>query len=476
MAQRSKHDSRKERGGKPAARKDELDVVRRELNEALDRQAATAEILQVISSSPTSSQPVFDAIVRSGSRLFPGAAISIALPEGDQVVAAAIAHADPARAEAWMRRFPFPLTREYMHGIAILEGRVVDIPDVENAPPEFGTGSRNFLASGYRAVTMMPMMRDDEAIGVLSVVRLDPGPLSTEQLEVLKTFAAQALIAIENTRLVNELRHTNEILETVSHQLAKYISPQLYQSIVSGEQRVAIGSRRKKLTIFFSDIANFTEITDQLEPEELTTLLNEYLTEMSGIAQEHGANFDKFIGDSMLFYFGDPESRGVQEDASACVRMAIDMQRRLRQLQTEWHEQGLIDRPFEARIGINTGYCTVGNFGSHDRMDYTIIGGEVNLTARLEAHADVGGILLDAETYSLVKDWVQAEEREAIDLKGFSKPVRTFSVRGIYGGNAESRHLFRHEDDGVTIVINSDRADKAKTRKALQTALKQLDG
>jgi class 3 adenylate cyclase len=410
----------------------EVDLRTRELKEALDREAATAEILRVISMSPTSSQPVFDAIVQTGRALFPDAAISIALPEGDQMHAVAVAETDPGRAEAWRNRFPFPITRDYMHGYAFLEGAIIDFPDVESALQEFGAGAQNFLASGYRAVTMMPMMRGDTTVGVLSVVRLAPGPLSDEQFAMLRTYAAQAVIAIENTRLVNEMRRTNDILEKVSHQLAKYISPQLYQSIISGEQRVTIGSTRKKLSIFFSDIVNFTEITDQLESEELTSLLNEYLTEMSRIALEHGAYFDKFIGDAMMFYFGDPESKGVKEDAAACVRMAIAMQQRLRTLQTGWQEQGLIDRPFEARIGINTGYCTVGNFGSEDRMDYTIIGGEVNLAARLQAHADVGGILLAAETYSLVKDWLRAVEREAIAMKGVAKPVRTFAVQGIY--------------------------------------------
>jgi class 3 adenylate cyclase len=475
MTQRKKQGSAKENSGSLPELKKELEQLRHELSEALDRQAATAEILRIISSSPTDSQPVFDAIVQTGLTLFPDAAISVALPRGDQVHAVAVAESDPARAEAWRNRFPFPLTRDYMHGFAILEGQVMDFPDVENAQEEFGAGAQNFLASGYRAVTMVPMMRAGAAIGVLSVVRLSPGPLSKEQFAMLRTYAAQAVIAIENTRLVNEMRQTNDILENVSRQLTKYISPQLYQSIISGEQRVVIGSQRKKLTIFFSDIANFTEITDQLESEELTSLLNEYLTEMSRIAQEHGAYFDKFIGDAMMFYFGDPESSGVKEDASACVRMAIDMQRRLRKLQTGWREQGLIDRPFEARIGINTGYCTVGNFGSEDRMDYTIIGGEVNLAARLESHADAGGILLAAETYSLVKDWLVAEELDAITAKGFAKPIRTFGVQRIYDELVEDEQLFRHEDDGVTIAIDGNRADKARAREALKRALAHLD-
>jgi GAF domain len=125
---------------------------------------------------------VFEAIVQSGLKLFPDAAISVALRDGDMVKLAAIAEPDPARAEAWRRRFPNPLTREYMHGAAILDRRIVDVPEVRKAVTEFAAGSRNFLASGYRAVTIMPMIRGSEAIGALSVVRLAPGPLSDKQL------------------------------------------------------------------------------------------------------------------------------------------------------------------------------------------------------------------------------------------------------------------------------------------------------
>ena len=180
----------------------------RERDEAVEQQTATAEILTVISNSPTDTQPVFDAVVQSGLKLFPDATVSIALRDGDMVKAAAIAEPDPARAEAWRRRFPNPLTREYMHGTAILDRQIVDIADVRKVSAKFAAGSRNFLASGYRAITIMPMMRGSEAIGALSVARLAPGPLSERQLAVLRTFAAQAVIAIENTRLLNELRET----------------------------------------------------------------------------------------------------------------------------------------------------------------------------------------------------------------------------------------------------------------------------
>ncbi|RWP41474.1 MAG: HAMP domain-containing protein, partial [Mesorhizobium sp.] len=163
-------------------------------------------------------------------------------------------------------------------------------------------------------------------------------------------------------------------LEALSSKLAKYLAPQVYNSIFTGRQEVRIASQRKKLTICFSDIAGFTETTDKMQSEVLTQLLNHYLTEMSKIASDHGATIDKYVGDAILMFFGDPETRGVKQDALAGVQMALAMQKRMSELAEVWRDIG-IETPLRCRIGIHTDYCTVGNFGSEDRMDYTIIGG-----------------------------------------------------------------------------------------------------
>ncbi|TAK81363.1 MAG: GAF domain-containing protein [Betaproteobacteria bacterium] len=201
----------------------EVRAAHDEATEALRQQTAISEILRVISGSPSDVQPVFEAIVQAGTRLFEGAAVAVARPDGGEVRLMAIAERDPERAQSWRQRFPFPLSRDYMHGAAILDCKTVEIPDAQEADGNFDAGKRNFAPSGYRAMTVVPMIRDGAAIGAISVIRKAPGPLSEKQVALLKTFADQAVIAIENIRLLNE---TKEALErqTATAEILRVIS------------------------------------------------------------------------------------------------------------------------------------------------------------------------------------------------------------------------------------------------------------
>jgi adenylate cyclase len=275
----------------------------------------------------------------------------------------------------------------------------------------------------------------------------------------------------------DELAEANNFLATISVKIAKYISPQIYKSIFSGQRDVTIATERKKLTVFFSDIKDFTATAERLQPEDLTALLNEYLTAMSAIASEYGGTVDKFIGDAMLVFFGDPETLGVKKDAEACLRMAIAMKTRLDELNVEWRRKG-IENPFQARMGINTGFCNVGNFGSEDRMDYTIIGAEANLAARLQQTAQPGEIVLSFETYALVRDMVRASPREPITMKGISREIVPYAVEGLIGEAKQSARIIREQGAGLDLFIDLDALDDralAAARQRLAAALNALD-
>jgi class 3 adenylate cyclase len=282
--------------------------------------------------------------------------------------------------------------------------------------------------------------------------------------------AMQYRLAGGFSRMNAELAANNEFLAGISMKISKYLSPQVYKSIFSGEKDGSISTERKKLTVFFSDIKDFTATTERMQPEELTELLNEYFTEMSKIAESHGATIDKFIGDAIVAFFGDPETKGTAEDARACVRMALDMQRRLSDLGERWHRKG-IEHPFKARMGINTGFCNVGNFGSDERMDYTIIGAEANLAARLESIAEPGGIVLSYETYAHVRDIVEASAMEPVYFKGIAREVVPYNISSL---EKPAASVFSRVDDTghMTLDLNALSEDaRARVEAAVREAL-----
>ncbi|MEK9828401.1 MAG: adenylate/guanylate cyclase domain-containing protein [Rhodospirillales bacterium] len=274
-----------------------------------------------------------------------------------------------------------------------------------------------------------------------------------------------------------ELAEKTNSLEQLSSQLAKYLSPQVYESIFTGRQEVKVTSQRKKLTIFMSDIVGFTETSERLAPEDLTQLLNDYLTEMAKIALQYGATIDKYVGDGIVIFFGDPESRGVKEDAVACVEMAIAMRNRMIELEEDWHARGL-ETPLKSRFGVNTGFCTVGNFGSEDRLDYTIVGSGANLASRLESMSEPGQILISYETFALVKDRISCVEYGKIDVKGFPRPVAIYSVEDTW--EQLGKPLARISEDRPNFKLSMDlpsmtTEERSEAAVALRKALANIE-
>lgn len=270
----------------------------------------------------------------------------------------------------------------------------------------------------------------------------------------------------------NEMRSAKKTVERMSEKLSRYLSPQIRDEIFSGKTDAKIDSSRKELTFFFSDIVDFTETTDHLESEALAELLNNYLDEMSQIALKYKATIDKFIGDAIVAFFGAPESLGVKEDAIRCVKMAIEMRRHMHVLRETWVSKG-ISAPFHIRMGINTGYCTVGNFGCHDRMDYTVIGTQVNLAARLEKKAGTDQILISHQTYMLVRDEICCIKVADMNFKGIGFAVPSYQVTDLWENIKKENAIISYETPGCSIHIDLDKISQ-DSRQQVATMLKNI--
>src|SRR6478672_10511351 len=283
-----------------------------------------------------------------------------------------------------------------------------------------------------------------------------------------------------NRRLADmnrELEASNDFLARISSKISHYLAPQIYNSIFSGQRDVTIHTERKELTIFFSDIKDFTATTEHLQPEEITLLLNEYFTEMSAIAFKHGGTVDKFIGDALVIFFGDPETKGTVEDARACLNMATEMQRRLAELNVKWRSAGT-EQPFRVRMGVNTGFCNVGNFGSMHRMDYTAIGAEVNLAARLQSIAEPGHIVISYDTYVLVRDIVAARALPEILVKGIGRMVVPYVVEGVLDEAGRKIEIFSEHMTGLDFYLDPRAIDATaleRIRATLRNAIAALE-
>jgi len=245
--------------------------------------------------------------------------------------------------------------------------------------------------------------------------------------------------AIESARDITErkkaetaLREEQVKVEKAYRLLSKYVAPQLVDTISDGKIDQIWKHNRKKLTLFFSDIKDFTSITDTLEPEDMANVLNEYLTEMNTIINKYKGTLAQVIGDGLYVIFGAPKSSSDRDHALRCVKMAIDMQRKMNELNKGWFKKG-IDEVLQIRCGINTGMATVGGYGSSERKEYTAMGMQTNIAARLEQTCEPGSILISHTTWALVNDEISCSEQGKITVKGLQRPIRAYSVGALAG-------------------------------------------
>jgi|GEM_PF-2098423 len=281
---------------------------------------------------------------------------------------------------------------------------------------------------------IFPVIIKNKAIGIISIYSRKPLQLEQKSIDTVQNYIKQISLIINNAILYEqvkdkrlEISKKNMQLESVSKHLAKYIPPQLFDKIMHGEADININAKKKFLTIFFSDIVSFTEMSDRMESEKLTVMLNIYFDSMARIAIKYGGTVDKYIGDSVMVFFGDPVTEGIKEDAIKCALMAAEMNKEIKQLNSIWQDHGILEN-IRIRIGIHTGYCAVGNFGSAFRMDYTIVGSAVNFASRLMTSAEPDEIIVSDDTYLLIKDVIPCKKRPKIKIKGITKSVKSYII------------------------------------------------
>jgi class 3 adenylate cyclase/prephenate dehydratase len=412
-----------------------------ETREALEQQTATAEVLQVINSSPGDLAPVFDSVVEKAMRLCGATNGCLFTYDGDRFHAAAI-HGD-SRLVEWHRQLgPFrPAANTGLERIRRGE-RLIHNADLIEVDVFRTTPEPRQMAeiSGVRSALIVALRRDEVLLGALVAYRREVRPFSDKQIALLENFAAQAVIAMENARLLGELRErTDQVAELnrglearVAEQveelgrvgrLKRFLAPQLAELIVSQGDEKILESHRREIVVVFCDLRGYTAFTETAEPEEVLDFLREYHGALGPLVSQFEGTLDQFSGDGIMVFFNDPVP--IPDPAARAVNMAVAMREAAGTLIADWRERG---RELGFGAGIAQGYATLGQIGFSERSGYTAIGTVCNVAARLCAEAKDGQILLSQRVNVALRGSVATEQVGALALKGLTQPVVAYNV------------------------------------------------
>ena len=392
----------------------DIEELVRENENLREQRHAVDEVLRAVARSE-GLQPVLDAIIEAATRLCHGSYGQLYLAEGDVFLIVSQV-ADLAETYDYATEHPHLRDRTTVVGRAALAREAVQIPDVL-ADPEYSFGAQAII--GYRALLGVPVILDDKLIGVVSVARNVPGPFAEREVELVKTFADQAAIAIANARLL-------DTVERQRTELSRFLSPQVAELISSKQGEQLLAGHRAYITCLFSDLRGFTSFAETAAPEELFEVLRPYHETIGELIPGYGGTLEHFAGDGIMVFFNDPVA--VDDHELAAIRLALAAQERFEELARGWRKRGT---EMGLGIGIEAGYATLGRIGFEGRYDYAALGSVTNLASRLSTHAAAGQILVGPRVFAAVEETVVTDPVGSLDLKGFGRPIPAYDVRGL---------------------------------------------